>query len=261
MKRMIRGAVHALGYDVVRYRPEPRPAPAARNTPLPTYPPDTSADEQAILGRVAPYTMTSVDRQIALIQAVRSVVARNVPGCVVECGVWRGGSTMAAALTLIQEGATGRNVYLYDTFEGMTPPTDHDKTSDGTLARAHLAGDADKQVYWCVADLDDVTRNMRSTGYPPERVRYVKGPVEQTIPAHLPAEPIALLRLDTDWYESTRHELAHLYPLLSEGGVLIIDDYGHWAGARKAVDEYLAGLGHRYYLHRIDYTGRLLVKR
>ena len=87
---------------------------------------------------------------------------------------------------------------------------------------------------------------MASTGYPPDRVRYVKGPVERTIPDRLPGGPIALLRLDTDWYESTRHELLHLFPLLSPGGVLIIDDYGHWSGARKAVDEYLGGLAVPY---------------
>ena len=70
-------------------------------------------------------------------------------------------------------------------------------------------------------------------------------------------ERIALLRIDTDWYESTRHELVHLYPRLSPGGVLIIDDYGHWQGARKAVDEYFqAGL----FLNHIDYTGRLAIK-
>jgi hypothetical protein len=82
--------------------------------------------------------------------------------------------------------------------------------------------------------------------------------VERTLPAALP--PIALLRLDTDWYESTKHELVHLFPLLQPGGILILDDYGHWQGARQAVDEYLAQLPHSYFLHRIDYTGRLLVK-
>jgi len=102
---------------------------------------------------------------------------------------------------------------------------------------------------------------MVSTNYPQDRVHFVQGPVEQTIPAHSPPAPIALLRLDTDWYESTKHEMVHLFPLLREGGVLIIDDYGHWQGARKAIDEYLAGQARREYLYRIDYTGRLLVKQ
>jgi hypothetical protein len=83
--------------------------------------------------------------------------------------------------------------------------------------------------------------------------------VEETLPTHVP-ERIALLRLDTDWYESTHHELVHLFPLLSPGGILIVDDYGHWAGARKAVDDYLAANAPGLYLHRVDYTVRLAVK-
>jgi O-methyltransferase len=175
--------------------------------------------------------------------------------------VWRGGSSMAVALTLVQERATDRHLYLYDTFEGMTPPTTADKTADGVLAIDHLHRDVDKTDYWCIAGTDDVQRNMAATGYVQERIHFVKGPVEATIPAQAPREPIALLRLDTDWYESTRHELIHLFPLLVEGGILIIDDYGHWAGARKAVDEYFAGQSRQFYLHRIDYTGRLLIKQ
>jgi hypothetical protein len=220
-----------------------------------------SAEDRAVLQGVAGYTMTSLERQIALIQAVRHLARQGVDGCFVECGVWRGGSSMAVALALIQEDQTERNLYLYDTFEGMTPPTCADRTTDGASAQEHLDRDVNRTGYWCVAGIDDVRRNMASTGYPEERVQFVKGPVEATIPQHAPTEAIALLRLDTDWYESTRHELVHLFPLLCEGGVLIIDDYGHWMGARKAVDEYLNGLPRQYYMHRIDYTGRLLVKR
>jgi O-methyltransferase len=84
--------------------------------------------------------------------------------------------------------------------------------------------------------------------------------VERTLPDRAPAE-IALLRLDTDWYESTRHELVHLYPRLSAGGVLIVDDYGHWAGAKRAVDEYLGEQAEPLLLHRIDYTGRIAIKQ
>ena len=100
---------------------------------------------------------------------------------------------------------------------------------------------------------------MLSTGYDIARTHFVAGDVEQTIPGVVP-EQISLLRLDTDWYESTRHELKHLYPRLIRGGVLIIDDYGHWKGARQAVDEYLAETGAKLLLNRIDYTGRAAVK-
>ena len=100
---------------------------------------------------------------------------------------------------------------------------------------------------------------MASTGYPANQISYVRGPVEQTIPITVP-ESIALLRLDTDWHASTRHELDYLFPRLVKGGVLIIDDYGHWQGARKAVDDYIAANKLNLLLSRIDYTGRLAVK-
>jgi O-methyltransferase len=107
--------------------------------------------------------------------------------------------------------------------------------------------------------LDIVMEAIESTAYPSEKVHYIKGMVEQTIPEFVPKK-IALLRLDTDWYESTKHELEHLFPRLSKGGVLIIDDYGHWQGARKAVEEYLKKNDVKILLNRIDYTGRMGVK-
>jgi hypothetical protein len=112
---------------------------------------------------------------------------------------------------------------------------------------------------WGIAPLESVRTNVESTDYPVECVRYIQGRVEDTIPLEAP-DQIALLRLDTDWYESARHELVHLYPRLVPGGVLVIDDYGHWQGARKAVDEYLAEHGIRVLLCRMDYTGRIALK-
>jgi O-methyltransferase len=222
---------------------------------------DLSDNDRLILKRVAGFTMTSIERQVALIHAVRYVVRRAIDGCIVECGVWRGGSMMAVALALAQERDIGRDLYLFDTFEGMTKPTDVDKTFDGTSAQALLDRDVSKtRNVSAVAGITDVQQNLTSTGYPRERVHFVKGPVETTVPARGPAGPIAILRLDTDWYESTKHELVHLFPLLSEGGILIIDDYGHWEGARKAVDEFLAAQPRHFFMHRIDYTGRLIIK-
>jgi hypothetical protein len=256
MKNVLRRPLRALGFDLVRLAREPEQAP------LPPLPPDVSDEDREVIGKIAGYTMTSVERQMALIQAVRHLIRCDVPGCFVECGVWRGGSSMAAALTLAQEGDTTRELHLFDTFEGMTAPQDVDKGVDGFSAQALLDQDTDRSgSVWAVAGMDDVRANMLATGYPQELVHYVKGPVETTIPGSAPQGAIALLRLDTDWYESTKHELVHLFPLLSEGGVLIIDDYGHWHGARQAVDEYFAGDARPFYLHRIDYTGRLLVKK
>lgn len=256
MKRFLRVALRALGFDIVRYRP---PLDAA------DLPRDASAEDKTILDRIRGYTMTSVDRQLALLHAVRHVVRTGVQGSFVECGVWRGGSAMAAALAFIQEGETKRDLYLFDTFEGMTAPTDVDRSVYGVSAQAyldqvHANRDIDRDFVWCIAGLEDVQANMLTVNYPTDRIFFVRGPVESTISTETATGPIAVLRLDTDWYESTRHELVHLFPLISPGGILIVDDYGHWAGARKALDEYLEGLPQRYYLHRIDYTGRLLVK-
>jgi predicted O-methyltransferase YrrM len=220
---------------------------------------DLSAADRALVARVAPYTMTGLERRAGLVGAIDHLVRHRIEGDIVECGVWRGGSSMAMALALMARGDTSRHLYLYDTFEGMSEPTEADRSVSGESARAQLDRTARGRGVWCEAGLDDVQQNLRSTGYPMERVHFVQGKVEDSIPATLPAR-IALLRLDTDWYESTRHELRHLYPLLAPQGILIIDDYGHWQGARQAVDEYFADAKPPVFLHRVDYTARLVVK-
>jgi hypothetical protein len=212
----------------------------------------------ALYERCAPFTMTSIERMFALWQAARHV--RGVPGDVVECGVWRGGSSMLAALTLA-ERRDERMLWMYDTFEGMPAPTDRDVDITGVrVADSWDEFRAQDGLIFARATLAEVRSNMRSTGVPEHRIHYVQGKVEDTIPGQAPAR-IALLRLDTDWYESTRHELEHLWPRLQPGGVLIVDDYGHWTGARKAVDEFFAGREDAPLLSRIDYTGRIAVKR
>jgi O-methyltransferase len=216
---------------------------------------DDAADAE-IVAKVKDFSMTSQARLLALIDAVRYISKNRIPGAIVECGVWRGGSSMAAALTLLQEKDTGRDLFLFDTYTGMTAPTAEDVSRDGRRAK-DLMTHAD---VLCAAGLEDVKTNMRSTGYPEAQMQFVVGPVEQTISATSAPRDIALLRLDTDWYASTHHELIHLFPRLARGGVLIIDDYGHWQGTRKAVDEYFASQNLTYLLHRIDYTGRMLVK-
>lgn len=105
----------------------------------------------------------------------------------------------------------------------------------------------------------ETTGNILSTGYPKEKINFVKGLVEETIP-QTQINKIAILRLDTDWYSSTKFELEHLYPKLVKGGVLIIDDYGHWEGCKKAVDEYFTNNNIPIFMMRIDYTGRLIIK-
>ena len=222
--------------------------------------PDVDARVIDIFHRVKPYTMTSPERVISLCDAVRDVVARRIEGAIVECGVWRGGSSMAAALMLAELGVVDRDLYLFDTFEGMSAPGEHDRRARDAVGASKLLDASTKEAkVWAYSPLDEVRQNLASTGYPTERVRFVQGKVEDTIPGQAP-DQIALLRLDTDWYESTRHELEHLFSRLAVGGVLIIDDYGAWEGARRAVDEFIAGNNVSILLHRIDETGRMGVK-
>jgi hypothetical protein len=165
---------------------------------------------------------------------------------------------MTGALALKAAGDTSRKLYLYDTYEGMVRPTEKDVfVYDGVSAidRYNEFGAGS----WCYASLEDVKRNMESTAYPADKLVYVKGKVEETIPGVLP-EKIALLRLDTDWYDSTHHELVHMFPRLTPGGVLIIDDYGSWSGAKEATDKYFAEHGVHMLLNCLHGGGRIGVK-
>lgn len=222
------------------------------------YPPDFDASLIEIIERVRPYTITSTERIAMMIASVRHLVDAEIGGAIVECGVWRGGSMMAAALELQRLGVEDRDLYLFDTFAGMSEPTASD-LADPSVGGPYVdAADSLEAINkWCAIGREEVERNLRSTGYPPSRLHFVEGRVEDTLPGCAPDE-LALLRLDTDWYESTAHEMTHLYPRLRSGGILLIDDYGHWLGARKAIDEYF---GPRPpFMSRVDPGARLVVK-
>lgn len=217
-----------------------RPAKAKQGRLDPSQHYDAEANE--LIARVRPRTMTSPEKLFPLIEAVRHVTAAGIEGDFVECGVWRGGSMQAMAWTLLGLGVDDRELHLFDTFEGMPPPTDDDRrTRDGASAEDLLREHDQSHRVWAYAGLDDVREGMAETGYPGERVHLVQGMVEDTIPTQAP-ERIAILRLDTDWYASTKHGLEQLYPRLAPGGVLLLDDYGAWEGARKATEEYLASI-------------------
>lgn len=221
---------------------------------------DAEPSFHALYERVRPFSMTSIERLYAMHKATAYIVKADIPGAIVECGVWRGGSMMMAALTLLSLGDTTRRLVLFDTFEGLPMP-DKEKDID-VLGNSnydewtrHRRTDASSD--WACASLEEVQRNMTSTGYPFDKITFVKGLVQDTIPENSPDE-ISLLRLDTDWYASTVCELQNLYPRLSENGVLIVDDYGHLRGQRQAVDEYFSRQA--VLLSRVDYSGRLMVK-
>lgn len=262
LKNITRKLIRQVGFDVVRYRKETANA-SPPTTSLPTihFPPDFDEETIEIINAVHPYTMTSPERLFALIKAVKYIVQADIPGAVVECGVWRGGSMMAAAYTLKRLGRDDRQLYLFDTYEGMTKPEslDIDYTGQPALTEFEATKRTEDSSSWCYAPLEEVRRNLASTGYDMSRVNLVKGRVEDTIPASAP-ERISLLRLDTDWYQSTKHELVHLFPRLSVGGVLIIDDYGYWRGSQKATDEYVRENRIPILLNRVDFCARIAVK-
>lgn len=219
-------------------------------------------DFSALYNACLPYTMTSIERMYALYSAMNYVLDSGIPGDFVECGTWRGGSAMMAALIMKQRGITDRKLFLYDTFEGMPMPGAEDVSllGDRALDTFLQQRTGEDSSAWCHASLEDVQQNLRSTGIADGQVVLVKGKVEESIPGTIPPGPIALLRLDTDWYESTRHEMIHLYPALSTGGVLLIDDFGHWEGAKKAIVEYFRDHGIHMLLNRVDYSARMGIK-
>lgn len=264
MKGILKGLLRAVGYEIKRYQPAAARRNATKKKPRrkpSSYPKNFGEERKQICAAVAPYTMTNVSKLGAAIDAVEYVVRSGIEGAIVECGVWKGGSSMAMAMKLMNMNAASRNLYLYDTFSGMSAPTAHDVSTNGRVAMEKYLEKktADDGCDWARSALEEVQENMKSSGYPFEKCHFVQGKVEDTIPRVVP-EKIAILRLDTDWYESTKHEMTHLFPLLAEGGVLIVDDYGHWQGSKKAVDEYIAEHQLRILLHRIDYSCRVAVK-
>ncbi len=252
LKAIIKNVFGVMGYEIVPRRWSE--VPEHKNKGL---------DEEflPLYRQCSAYTMTSMEKMFALYRAVNYLDINGIEGPIVECGVAAGGSMMMAALTSIANGNTSREIWLYDTFAGMPEPTDRDVNYRGDLARVQWASSqADDHNEWCYASLETVQGNMALTGYPPGKLHFIKGQVEETIPGETPEE-VALLRLDTDWYASTKHEIVHLYPRLCKGGVLIIDDYGHWEGCRQATDEFLKNLvGPIPLLNRIDRLGVICIK-
>lgn len=234
--------------------------------------PDIDRNEEFsdLFARTRNYTMTSKEVMFSTYQAARYVAQRGIVGDLVECGVWRGGSALLALLAARNAEAARpkargwfvkepgpRKMWLYDTFEGMTAPTEKDVDLTGTTAASYM-GEFGDESGWCYADEADVRGVFSSEGFGANDIELVPGDVCKTLLQRKP-KSISLLRLDTDWYESTKMELETLYPLLSPGGVLIIDDYGHWEGAREAVDEYFAKEP-TVLLNRIGYAVRVAVK-
>lgn len=202
-----------------------------------------------IVRDVHDFTQLPVEPMWSLYEAVRYLALRGIEGDFVECGVFFGGASMLMAKTLLSVGQSSPELWLYDSFQGFVGEQAHDDVT--------WYGDSINARF---PDFDGIAKdNISSTGYPPEKLRLVKGDIEETAARNENGD-IALLRLDTDTYHSTKAELEHFYPKLVPGGVLIIDDYGHAFGARRAVDEYFASPGDQMLFNRVNFTNRLAVK-
>ena len=220
--------------------------------------PEIKKYEKKILKKIKNLTMTSFERQFSLIKSVEYIIQNKIQGDVVECGVWRGGNMVLVA-EIMKKMKTFRKLWLYDTFEGMTKPSSYDRSfrSGRAIKKFFEKKIGSNSSDWCFASIEEVKKNLKKTKYPTKLLKFIKGPVEETLVQHKPKK-ISILRLDTDWYSSTKKELEILYPKLVKNGVIIIDDYGHWEGCRKACDEYFKNK--KILLHRIDYTCRIGIK-
>lgn len=208
-------------------------------------------------------TMVSEEKLIATILSCKYVLDNNIKGDFVECGVAAGGNSIAAAM-MFKEYKSKKKVYLFDTFEGMTIPSEHDfKISDNSLPiKKYNDSIRDGFNQWCYVPLEEVKNNFKKAGVLEKNILFVKGDVTKTLlnKKQLPTS-VSVLRLDTDWYESTNSELNYLYPLLSNYGLILIDDYGHWGGQKKAVDKFFTYSEYRRpFFTYSDKAGRLGMK-
>jgi len=242
-----------------------------KNFPKKVFPVEASERDLEILNTVLRFdkpdkalTMTSMERVWAVIQATKYIVHNNIEGDFVECGVWRGGCALAMAMVL-SDLKSDKKIYLFDTFEGMTMPTEFDKTRYGTHALdTHVPNDKGglSSHRWAYASLEDVKEQFINNSVQSAAV-FIKGDVLKTLksPENIPKK-ISLLRLDTDFYESTKLEMDILFPKIEKNGILLIDDYGDWQGCKKAIDEYFESNQDKYnYLFWMtDKSSRGLIK-
>lgn len=251
MKKSVRSALARAGIEVTRKRRR-------------LFPVELTSAETGLFNHVRRNELSMVGDEglFATIMACKHVAEENVEGDFVECGVWRGGNALLATGVFKLQNST-RKTYLFDTFGGMTEPSEFDTSAFEERAAIERFRDGQREDHneWIYASEEEVSGNFREAGLLHENVVMIKGDVLATLEdeRNLP-ERIAVLRLDTDFYESTKRELEILYPRLSIGGVLIIDDYGHWQGSRAAVDEYFRKHCNRPFLQYVDYTVRVGVR-
>ena len=220
---------------------------------------EATPEENQIIDKCLKYSCTNKIKMWALINSINYVSNKNIKGDFVECGVWKGGNLILYNL-LNQKKNLNKKIYGYDTFEGMPLPGRYDFKYDGRSAIDLYNQRTKSNNGWMKSTFDEVEKNILKE-CPTHNTNLIKGKVEDTLlnDKNIP-EKISILRLDTDFYESTKIELEILFPKLERGGILIIDDYGHWKGSKKAVDEYFDLKNNFKWFHRIDYASRLYIK-
>jgi len=271
LKNLFKKIFEFFGYTIKRNYPD-----RVFQFPNKFFPIEMNEVQKKIIVDSEIYSMTGRIRMSLLTKIIEYLNKQNAEGDIVECGVWRGGNLICAQLYLNHLNFK-KNIIGYDTFDGMTEPSDYDvqivqtkpdsKNNFSPKLRKILASEwmkaTDKYInkgknIWAYSSMEEVKQNIKEK-VPNNNIKLIKGPVEETllIKDNLPGK-ISLLRLDTDFYESTKIELEVLFPKLIKGGFLIIDDYGHWKGARKAVDDYFSKK--MPFVHFIDETCRLIIK-
>lgn len=227
-----------------------------------------------MIDRVRGHTMVTLPRLVSLVQQVRQCEAAGTSGAFVECGVWKGGCAGLMALANLRYGATRRDLHLFDAFTEICEP---DETVDGERAvreaRSWTRGEAGttgrlaplQGFYDAFGGPGTLEENValleQAIGYDARRIHYHEGWFQDTLPRDAAAVgPIAILRLDGDWYASTKVCLEHLYEQVVPSGVVIVDDYGTYDGCRKAVDEFIRGRGLQVRLEQVDAECRYWVK-
>jgi len=260
MIRQIVTALHALrGQDEISAVHTPSPPAKRSEHPLLQYDDEQSAREAIAV--VEGFTMLSYQRLVTLWQQVCYLDEAQIPGAMVECGTWKGGASALMALAHRRSGTPQRDLHLFDSFQGLPEP---DQARDGEMAVCYASQRASgmlRSIGKCVGTLEDNKRVLHEiAGYPSALTHYHVGWFQDTL-REAPPFPggIALLRIDGDWYESTKICLTRLFPLVNSGGIVVIDDYGKWVGCRQAVDEFRASLPCPLYLNHIDPAGRYFI--